>query len=218
VTLPDSGSRRDAAESGAVLRRSRTCCRLAESSTGLRGPGTSRRVWCERRRRCVCRWFRGTSVRPSGRRDGARRRAARSGARPAPQGTAGVLRDLLAGRHGERSERHAEGGPPGGARARPSATREVSARTPRAYPLEISVFYVSGACRCARAVPEPCPSCARAVPEQGWRSGQQVGAVRRDDSVSESISGEPLQPVGPACLRARRFAQQIARADALASM
>lgn len=203
-------------ESGLLFRRSGRCCRLAESSAGLLGPGTARRVSRERRRRGVCCWLRGTGVRPSGRRDGERRRAPQSGARPVPQGTAGVPRDLLAGRHGERSERHAEGAPAGGARARPSARREVSATTPHANPLQISVFYVFGAACCARALPEPCPSPARAVPERGWRSGQQGGAARRDGCVSESISGEPLQPVGPACLRVRSFGRQIARGDELA--
>ena len=52
------------------------------------------------------------------------------------------------------------------ARARPSAKREVSARTPRANPLRMRVFRVLGAARCARALPEPCPICARSVPER----------------------------------------------------
>jgi len=164
-------------ESGLLFRRSGRCCRLAESSAGLLGPGTARRVSRERRRRGVCCWLRGTGVRPSGRRDGERRRAPQSGARPVPQGTAGVPRDLLAGRHGERSERHAEGAPAGGARARPSARREVSATTPHANPLQISVFYVFGAACCARALPEPRPSCARALPEQGWRPSDLLGCV-----------------------------------------
>ncbi len=161
--------------SGPLLRRSRKCCRPTESSTGPRGSGTSRRVARERRGRGACRWSRGTGGRPPGRRGGARRRAAQSGARPAPQGTAGVTRDPLAGRHGERSERHAEGVTAGGARARPSAKREVSARTPHANPLEPVMFCALGAACGARALPEPCPSCARALPEQGWRSSEPLG-------------------------------------------
>lgn len=213
MTLPDCGSREDAA---VRLPRFCRCRRLTGSSAGPREPCTGRRVSRERRCRGICCWCRGTDRRPPGRWDGDCRRAPHSGARPSPQGPAGVTRGLLAGRHGERSERRAVGGPAGGARARPSAKREVSARTPHAFPLQISVFSVFGAACCARALPEPCPSPARAVPERGWRSGQQGGAARRDGCVSESISGEPLQPVGPACLRVRSFGRQIARGDELA--
>jgi len=97
----------------------------------------------------------------------------REAARGRPrEGPAGVPRDLLAGRHGERSERHAEGGPAGGARARPSVEH-------RANPLQIGVFCALRAGRPARAVPEPCPSRARAVPErrEGGRRGSDWGRL-----------------------------------------